>query len=728
MEKKKSVSIVACLFSLTNVMAQSTDSTRQINLNEVNVVASKLEKNNFETPRSVSVITSGQIKQAGYASIADVLNDAAGIYIIGAGQNPGANESIFMRGANSNQTVILVDGVRMSDASTVNNTIDLSELSIAEVDRIEIIRGSHSTLYGSAAVGGVISITTNHGTQKGFHGNASATVGTFGKKTFDRRGNGSLGYTFENGIYVDAGIEKILVDGLDATMDTVTDPNVFKHRDNDNWDRLMWFANTGYHHKKLNLDFSYSSTEMKTDLDYAAYKDDDNYKLNFRRHLINGNLSWKFNDVFSTHLSSGFTDTKRYAVNDSSVVDAAGTFDHSFLESTYSGRYKTTDLNLNAHFKHADFLAGASANQEDMQQEDYVFAGGAYPFESKTNLDTITPATTTAVYARADLNGALLPESFNKLNLTLGIRYSNHSVCGGEFIYDETFSILTGENSLFYVSFSSGFNNPSLYQLYAPETYTPWDGGTSANLTRGNKNLKAEKSSSGEIGFKQKVTDKIQYTISLFQSETQNLIEYVYLWNKEIEIDTLGNDFGRDDYRGDRYLNIGKQTTAGIELNILSSLNDKLKLEANATLVSGTIEYNPSSSIEQQSNGEHVQLYSTGAFLNSETKTSGLVRRPSEANLKLVFSPNKKFTSTLSVRYVTARNDIYYNGSLGPYGALAVNVVDAYTLLGFAVNWNVQKYVSLNFRGENLTNQKYEEIHGFTTRGRAVYAIVNFKF
>ncbi len=736
MEKKNYCSI-ALLLCTASVIAQSSDSIITKDLSEINVVAIRLEKNNSETPAGITVITSEQLLQSGFSSVADALSETAGIYITGAGQVPGANESIFMRGANSNQTVILLDGVRISDASTVNNTADLSEISIADVDKIEIIRGAHSTLYGSGAVGGVVSITTKRGNKPGLMLMASGSGGTFAKNTFDKRGNILLGYKFENGIYADAGMEGIDVQGADATIDTVTDLSVFKNRDRDNWERKTFHVSTGFQHHPLKADFSLRITKMKTDLDNGPYSDDDNYLLNFRRAMLNGNLEWKFGNVFSSQLSGGFTNTKRHSVNDSSVVGLADSTDQTYFENTYSGKYASADWQLNAHLTNADFLIGLSGNNEDMEQEDYYYSTRFGPYELKSKLDSLTPVNNYAAYLHADFKGAALHRFVSKnvsdflslLTLSAGSRLSNHSVIGNQMAYNLTLTIKTDENSILYIRHTTGYNNPSLYQLYAPEIYLPWDGAASTTLTRGNNKLKAEHSATFETGFKQKINNGLQYSVSVFHSLTNNLIEYVYLWNHESAIDTLGNDpWNHDDFRGDRYINIGKQTTTGIEVDLLASLSPKLKLSVNATLVNGKLEYERSASIATQTNSEHVQIYSSGTFITAASHSGTLVRRPSDANIKLIYSPLARLQLIPSIRFVTSRYDIYYEESLGPYGALGTNVVDAYTLVGLTLNVKIWKGINLNLRGENLTNENYEEIHGFTTRKRSLYATLSYTF
>jgi vitamin B12 transporter len=732
MEKKK-IFIAAAFIIYTHAAFSQSDTVRSVNLSEVNVVASRVEKNNSETPRSVTVITSEQILQSGFNSLSEVLSEAGGIYITGTGQNPGTNESIFMRGANSNQTVILVDGIRISDASTVNNTADLSEISLNDVDRIEIIRGSHSTMYGSGAVGGVISIQTKHGYKKGLNANASVTAGTFGKNTFDRRIDGMLGYTLKNGFYVNAGAEKILVDGIDATLHDETVSNSYNFNENDDWDRFSYHGDAGYHGDRLKVDVDYKVTDMKTDLDDGAYNDDDNYTMDFKRNSFGGNVSWKLNSFINTQISGGYTETSRHSVNDSSLKDENGNYDGINTESNYSGYTTNIDWQATAAFKFADFLAGISGTQEDMEQTDYLYLNSIYGIsESKTKLDTIEPATTSSAYVHATFHGAALSglrkpwNAFKYYDFSVGVRMTNHSVTGPQLPFDVALNIRPDENSAFYLSWSTGYNNPSLYQLYAPEMYLPYDGNPGTGLTRGNKDLEVENNESFEGGFRQNVSDKFSYSISYFHSVTENLIEYVFLWDHNVGMDTLGKDPARDDFRGDRYINLGTQTSNGLEVSIRSAFTKTLALEANASLVSGEIKYKPDEIIEAQTGGEQVQLYSNGAFLNKEAKTSTLVRRPSEANLKLIWSVTKKVMLIPSLRYVTSRNDIYYDGMLGPYGALAFKPVDAYTLVNLALNVNAAKHISLNIRSENLLNEKYEEIHGFATLGRSIYATVKF--
>src|SRR5436190_8144453 len=214
-------------------------------LDEVVVTATRTEKPLSESGRSVSVITEDEIRQSGATSVTDLLSRLEGIYIVGNGQTPGANQSLFMRGANSNQTVVLVDGVRISDASTVNNTIDLSELPLQDIERIEIARGAQGTLYGTAAIGGVINILTHRAKEPGVSGHGMLQGGVFGESTGLAEAAIDLTATTKDGWYAGGFFDRLHVNGLDATLDTVTDPTVFKNRDRDGWDKTALGLSAG---------------------------------------------------------------------------------------------------------------------------------------------------------------------------------------------------------------------------------------------------------------------------------------------------------------------------------------------------------------------------------------------------------------------------------------------------------------------------------------------------
>lgn len=131
-----------------------------------------------EVGSSVSVITEEQIRQSGQTQVSDVLRNIPGVDVVQQG-SPGGLTSVFLRGANSQQTKVLIDGIPANDPSNASRSFDFSLLTVDNIERIEVLRGPQSTLYGSDAIGGVINIITKRG-QGPMQVRASVMGGQFG--------------------------------------------------------------------------------------------------------------------------------------------------------------------------------------------------------------------------------------------------------------------------------------------------------------------------------------------------------------------------------------------------------------------------------------------------------------------------------------------------------------------------------------------------------------------
>jgi len=730
--KKEKLFIAVASTAIFMQQLSAQDSLKQKDLSTVVVTATRSEKNQNDIGRSITVITADDIKKSGANSLADILSKQEGMYLVGTGQNPGMTTSIFTRGSNSNQTIILIDGVRITDPSAINNAIDVSELSALNIERIEIVRGSHSTMYGSSAIGGVINIITQKNNKPGLSADVSVTAGTFGSNTSDLSENVYLNYALKNGVYVGAEVFNRNVNGLNATVDTVTNAAVYKHSNmQDGFSKLDWVAKAGYKKEKTDVYFSFKQSKQLTDIDKSAYRDDDNYTLDFKRNLLNYGASYKISENFKVSYIGGFSSMKRIAIDDSSIINTAGAFDKTYNKGIYEGKLSTNEFQANYNQKGLHLVLGGGLYAEQMKINTSYLYYNAWGFppayaEIKNSLDSVNPQATIAnVFLHTDIGGELITDKLKWLNIAGGVRYSNHSVVGNNLTYEFNPSVKIKDAGLLFMSYSTGFNAPSLYQLYEPSKYVTWDMAYTTGLTRGNKKLNPETSKTIEIGYKQSV-NKTTLSFSYFNTIIDNAIEYVYLWDKNIGIDTLGQNWGRDDYRGDTYLNLGTITTQGIELSVESQLSDKLIVAANVSLVSGKLSYKPADIDTSQTGGNHVQVYSNGAFVNKKVETLGLVRRPNTGNISFTYLPIKKLALRTDIRYVGSRADIYYESALGPYGALATVGVEQYTLLDVSMNVKIYKGLSAMLKVENLLDKKYYEINGFTTRGRGFYFTVRY--
>jgi vitamin B12 transporter len=722
-KKRQSIgSFIGCAIILysTTAYGQKQDTTKVLELDGVIVTATRSEKNINDIGRSITVITSNDIKNSGTGTISELLSREEGFYIVGAQQNPGSLNSIFTRGANRNHTVIMIDGVRITDPSSTDNSIDLSELSLANVERIEIVRGSHSSLYGSSAIGGVINIITGKNNQTpGIHIYADMKGGVFSKTGSIISENLLLNYTHKSGLYVNAEVFNNISKGFNSTVDTITNPNTYKHPDmSDGFKKTDIIGKIGYKTGNLDLYVGYKKVSQYLEMDYSAFKDDENYTVNFDRRLITYGASYKFNEKYSLTFNGGLSDMVRKAIDDSSIVDVTGTTDKSYFRGKYSGTLGNNELQFNFNTKGLQIVAGSGLNKETMSAETYYFSKQWFAYESVSNLDSLNiNSTTSDAFLYADLNGELINESF-KPNLGLGVRFVNHSAFGSTLTYEVNPSIKIKESSLLYFSYSTGFNAPSLYQLYSPEK------DFNALISRGNKTLKPEESRTWEIGIKQKVNENLWWSACYFNTVVENAVDFVYFWNGNREIDSLSYL----DYLGDTYINLGKQTNRGVEFSVHSKISDKLTVSGNFSLVNGKLEYNPENIDIKRTQGNHIQLFSNGAFISKEVESIGLVRRPNTANINLTYMPIKKLDLRFDIKYVGSRNDICYDASLGPYGAQGTVGVEDYTLLDFSARYEIIKDISVMVRVENILDTKYYEIRGYATRGRGFYGSIRYSF
>jgi vitamin B12 transporter len=118
-----------------------------------------------QTASSVTVVTAKDIATQQYRAAPDIFATVPGLNVVQTG-GPGGQTSVFMRGTNSNHTKVLIDGIDVSDPSTPNGAFDYAHLLAADIQQLEVLRGPQSGLYGSDAIGGVISIVTQKETAR----------------------------------------------------------------------------------------------------------------------------------------------------------------------------------------------------------------------------------------------------------------------------------------------------------------------------------------------------------------------------------------------------------------------------------------------------------------------------------------------------------------------------------------------------------------------------------
>ena len=191
---------------------QSTPVFSQSNTPDIVVTPSRTEEPIQRAGSAVTVITAEEIEQSSVRDVGDLLRRSPGLTVTQNG-GPGQIQTVRMRGGESRHTLVLIDGIRVNDPSTTGREFDFSTLVLADVERIEVLRGPQSALYGSDAMGGVINIITRKGggpprahisveagsygtkeTKGGISGGDGRVDYAFGFAAFDTAGFSGFGY------------------------------------------------------------------------------------------------------------------------------------------------------------------------------------------------------------------------------------------------------------------------------------------------------------------------------------------------------------------------------------------------------------------------------------------------------------------------------------------------------------------------------------------------------
>jgi outer membrane cobalamin receptor len=189
------------------VMAEDSS----VQLKEVVVTATKTEKEPQDVTQSVTVITAADIQKSSATTAAEVVREAAGVDIRDYGAR-GSTSEISLRGSATAQVLVLLDGKRLN--SPLSGGFDMSELPVAldDIERIEIVRGPSSALYGTDAMGGVVNIITKH--PEKFQTVVSGSVGSHGYDSLSLRNSGK-----QNGFYYALSAGRETSDGYRVNSD-----------------------------------------------------------------------------------------------------------------------------------------------------------------------------------------------------------------------------------------------------------------------------------------------------------------------------------------------------------------------------------------------------------------------------------------------------------------------------------------------------------------------------
>jgi vitamin B12 transporter len=248
---------------------------------EVTVTADRVPTSIQRTGSAITIVPAAEIAKASQGSLADVLRQVPGLDIAETG-GPGSTATIRLRGANSGQTLVLIDGVRVNDSSGPSGEFDTSLMAPGLIDRIEVLRGPQSALYGSDAIGGVVNIITKKGrgapnfsirTEAGSYGTMSTVASASGA-------SGDWSYAFSGSALKTSGFSRYgyRIGRLESTQ------GAFGRFENDGTTRFGGFGRLGYDPGNgFRFDIGVTATETKADYDAAFGRFPDTLSTGKRR-------------------------------------------------------------------------------------------------------------------------------------------------------------------------------------------------------------------------------------------------------------------------------------------------------------------------------------------------------------------------------------------------------------------------------------------------------------
>ena len=490
--------VVAVAFVSGFAQEQATDSTAT-NLEEVVVTAtSKFELKRKDSGKPVIKITREDIESQRAASVADLLNQYAGIEFNGARSNAGQNLGLFVRGGNNRQVSILIDGAQVSDASNIANDFDLRLLDLDQIEEIEILKGAASTLYGANASTAVINIKLRKPEKNSTQVTVSSFVGTNNSSenqilSADEWNNSvQLQGSAKNGLTYAVGFNHQSTDRLSAVESTTEIPNM-----PDPFNRVNLLGRIGYNnYDDFRIKSYVSYDEYKTAFDDFTLTDADN--LTYSKQVRWGtNMNWKYSKQGELVYTDVSTHTRRDTRSGNpSIYNADG----------YSlDLYNKYDFKINEGTRLKSILG---FNFRSDRYEDFSVPFGSAQFEQNADKDDVN-AQIYDPYANL-----VLITDFG-LNVNAGARYNLHSNYDGQLVYNINPSYryaFSGNVIKVYASYSTAYIVPSLFQLYS--------------AAYGNEDLKPEENATTEFGLSYSKGQN-NITASFFHRSEENLVQFV---------------------------------------------------------------------------------------------------------------------------------------------------------------------------------------------------------
>lgn len=522
------VSLLAGMTVVWGGTAFAAEDLQEFALEDMVVTASRVPTQKVNTPADISVITKEEIADQNYASASDALRAIPGVNVLGSGAKGSSmgQDKILLNG--DERVLVLVDGRRMNLGSSGNSSADWLP-PVNAIERIEVLKGGGSALYGTDAVGGVINVIMKKGSDIGNHVTVKAAGGSWNAEQYAISASGST----------DSGLGLI----VSATKERRGE---YKFKSANGKSQLL--KNSGY-----------DDTGVIVKLDQKV-GEDNRIDVNFEHINAEGGSPFGYSGFGNTdsHKRISNNVALRYDWNESSdergYVQVYKNYQHAHFRSPVASRQSnftdsTIGLEAQQNFKFSD--------------TDELTVGLEY---YKTTVDN------TSLYTgERDINNkAIFAENRWEFapswQLNTGLRYDHHSKYGSEVTPKVALNKKFDENSNVYLSWGRVFNAPTTDDLFWYQVDSSQWG---TFYTYGDPNLKPEKGYVWTFGGNTKLNEKTSLSANVFYSKITDAIDWDYT---SVPNYTLA-------------VNVNKEKRRGLELSLNHDFDDNLSAYASYTYV-----------------------------------------------------------------------------------------------------------------------------------------------
>jgi vitamin B12 transporter len=451
---------------------------------------------------SITVIGREEIERMQWRTLPDLLDAVPGLHVVQSG-GPGGQTSVFLRGTNSNHALVLLDGIEVSDPSQPGGLFDIAHLLTDGLERVEVLRGPQSTLYGSDAVGGVINIISSRGRgERTASGWAEAGAFNTMQQAVGVRGGGShFDYALNYASLHTRGISAFAED--------------LGGHERDGYDNRSTSLRVGLHPTRT-LSFNLFGRLIDTDIEIDPFQEDRDYRGSTRQLFLRGEGQLELlGGAWRQSFGVSYADHDRKDQNDPDV---------EFPEAaalTHDGRRLKFDWqhDLTLHPSHIVTL-GLETERESLDARSLTSSAfQSFASEADESLRT------SAVFLQEQF------EFGDRLFGTLGLRLDHHDEFGSHLTYRVAAAYVHPDTGTkLRASVATAFKAPSLNDLFGRSVFSCC-GGFTQNF-RGNPDLDPEKSRGFEIGIEQPLWDgRVRLGVTYFQSQIRDLIQTTPLFD-----------------------------------------------------------------------------------------------------------------------------------------------------------------------------------------------------